>query len=134
MTPEARNRPCSKLRPKWHGPFEVKERIGANAYRLDLPFNLHCHPVFNITALKRYNQTNIEGRAVEPPPPVLDLDGHDRYIVERILDHRRNRRGIQYLVKWMGYFDATWEPEAYLKNEIGQDLAPLELYKQFNPH
>ena len=69
VMPEARNRPCSKLRPKCHGPFEVKERIGANAYRLDLPFNLHCHPVFNITALKRYNQTNIEGRAVEPPPP-----------------------------------------------------------------
>ena len=71
---------------------------------------------------------------MEPPPPVLDLDGHDRYIAERILNDRRNRRGIQYLVKWMRYFDATWEPEAYLKNEIGQDLAPLELYKQFDPH
>ena len=45
-----------------------------------------------------------------------DLDGHDRYMVESILDHWRNRGGLQYLapVKWVGYFDATWDwPEAF---------------------
>ena len=134
ITPEARNRPCNKLRPKWHGPFEVRERIGENAYRLELPFYFRCHPVFNITALKRYNRTDMEGRIIEPPPPIEDLDGHDRYIVESVLDHRQNRRGLQYLVKWVGYVDATWEPEKYLKDEAGKDLVPLELYKRSNPH
>ena len=50
VTPEARNRPCDKLRPRWNGSFKVTERITTNAFRLDLPHQLKCHPVFNITA------------------------------------------------------------------------------------
>ena len=54
VTPEGRNRPCNKLRPRWYGPFEILERIGANAYRLQLPHTLRCHPVFNVSGLKKY--------------------------------------------------------------------------------
>ena len=42
---------------------------------------------------------------------------------------RDNRRGRQYLVKWAGYQDAMWEPEAYLQNEAGENLVPLQEYK-----
>ena len=55
VTPKARARPCHKLRPKRFGPFKVVERISANAFRLDLPHALRCHPVFNVTALKKYS-------------------------------------------------------------------------------
>ena len=34
LTPEARNQPSHKLRPKWFGLFKIIERIGSNAYRL----------------------------------------------------------------------------------------------------
>lgn len=129
VMPEARNRPCDKLRPRWYGPFTVTAQITTNAFKLDLPHQLKCHPVFNITALKKYHQSDFEGRYTDPPPPITDLDGFERYIVEKILAHRRNRRGLQFLVKWVGYPDATWEPEAFLKNEVGDDLVPLQSYK-----
>ena len=52
-------------------------------------------------------------------PPV---DNAGEFEVERVLEHRRVRRGRvwvdEYLVKWVGYglFEATWEPSAYLAN------------------
>ena len=52
LTPEARNRPRDKLRPRWFGPFKVLEKISLNAIRLELPHQLKYHPVFNVTALK----------------------------------------------------------------------------------
>ena len=134
MTPEARDRPSNKLRPKWYGPFKIVERISSNAFRLDLPFPLKCHPVFNISALKKYNQNQIDGRSVNPPPAVTDMDGFDRYVVESILSHRRRRHRLEYLVRWVGYKDATWEPEQFLQNEAGEDLIPLKTYKERNPH
>ena len=107
--------------------------MSANAFRLDLPFQLRCPPVFNVSALKKYYKNTIEGREVEPPPPITDLDGFLRFVVGKILSHRRNRRGLQYLVKWIGSHGATWEPERFLLNEAGQDMDPLKLYKAERP-
>ena len=129
LTPEARNQPAPKLRPKWFGPFPVTEKVGANAYRLKLPHILRCHPVFNVSALRRYTQNSFPGRTQPPPPPVTDLDGHSRYIVERVLAHRTHNRQLQYLVKWTGYTDATWEPASYLQDESGRDIVQLQQYK-----
>ena len=102
ITPEARDRPCDKLRARWYGPFKISEQVGTNAFRLG---TLRAHPVFNVTALKKYHPNALEGRAPPPPPPITDLDGFTRYIVEKILNHRTVRRQVQFLVKWEGYND-----------------------------
>ena len=44
----------SKLLPRYIGPFNVTEKIGALNYRLDLPTQLRTHPVFYVGVLKRY--------------------------------------------------------------------------------
>ena len=132
VTPEARNQPSVKLRPKWFGPFKVISRVSANAFRLELPSVLRCHPVFNIAALRKFVENDMPGRIQPPPPPLTDLDGHTRYEVESILNHRRLRGRLQFLVKWKGYTDATWEPEKNLLNEAGEDLIPLKDYRARN--
>ena len=131
IIPEARDRPCDKLRPRWYGPFKISEQVGTNAFRLELPGTLGAHPVFNVTALKKYHLNTLEGR-VPPPPPITDLDGFTRYIVEKILNHRTVRRQVQFLaiVKWEGYKDPTWEPQKFLKDESGKDILPLRRYKE----
>ena len=55
ITPEARDRPFEKLRPGWHGPFTITEVVSPNAFHLQLPHQLCCHPVFNVTALKKHH-------------------------------------------------------------------------------
>ena len=78
------------------------------------------HPVFHASLLKLaigYSGDSIPDSGFCPP-----VDGMDEFEVERVLDHRRVRRGRvwvdEYLVKWVEYgvFEATWEPSAHLAN------------------
>ena len=44
----------SKLHPRGDGPFRVLERIGMNAYKLELPDSYGVHPTFNVADLSPY--------------------------------------------------------------------------------
>ena len=50
-----RFRKKGKLNPKYVGPFEVLERVGALAYRVALPPKLgKIHNVFHVSSLRKY--------------------------------------------------------------------------------
>ena len=101
-----------KLLPRYAGPFEVMERIGAVAYRIRLPDSMaRVHNVFHVSLLKLYR---FDGN-LQPPPLQIELEGEVLDVFERILDHRPKgpaRRNTEYLVKWEGYGHEhnTWEP------------------------
>ena len=50
----------------------------------------------------------------EPEPIEVDREG--MYLVEEILKEKGKGRRKQYLVKWEGYSDPTWEPALNLKH------------------
>ena len=81
ITAEARDHPSHKLRPKWFGPFTAIEMVGPNAYKLYLPSTIRCHPVSNVTALRKHEMNIIPERRQPPPPPVTDLQCNTRYSV-----------------------------------------------------
>ena len=133
-TSVSRNQPCAKLKPQWFGPFIVKKSFGSTV-RLELPRTCHAHPVFNTAALKPYVVGDINPQPLAHPPPphppsVTDLDGFERYTVEALISDRRYHGQQQYLVKWKGYEEPTWEPVVYLMDECGASIVLLQMYLQ----
>jgi len=103
-----------KLLPRFIGPFKVLKKIGEVAYKLDLPKNMKCHPVFHVSLLKPFN-----GDRDQAPPPPLLIDGEYEWEVKQILDHRGMVPGKRkFLVSWEGQGPEynTWEPERNLTN------------------
>ena len=123
-TPVSRDQPCAKFKPRWFGPFKVLRDLGSTVL-LKLPAACRAHPVFNTAACKLYNEDAINS-APPPPSPIIDRDGNERFIVESILSQRLFRRQKQFLVKWKGYKEPTWEPVGHLLDESGAPIVPLQ--------
>jgi hypothetical protein len=116
-----------KIAPRREGPFEISEVLGPLTYRLALPTRWRIHPVFHASLLTRYQENETHGRNFTKPPADL-LDGEEEYEVEAIVAHKRQGRGLVYLIKWKGYptSDNSWEPQKNLKH--AQDI--LSTYKE----
>ncbi|KAF3662453.1 hypothetical protein FXO37_12442 [Capsicum annuum] len=104
------------LIPRYDGPFEVVEKIGEVAYKLNLPEWLKIHPAFHVSFLKRYNE-DVEdpGRNKSKRAPPLISKQYKAKMV-KILDYRivgniKKNTKTEFLVQWEGRSeeDAVWE-------------------------
>ena len=104
-------RPCDNLDYQRLGRFTTSNQINEVAFRLDLPPEMHLHPVFHVSLLEPYIINSIPDRVVLPPPLVELVDGRE-FEVKAILDSKIVHKKLYYLVDWSGYTpnDRTWEP------------------------
>ena len=96
--------PCAKLRHRWIGPIKILQVLSPTTVKLELPSSIRVNPVFNVSVLKHYEAPTPEeldetlsgeheASAVEEPPPppplpIIDNDGHERFIVGKVLQHK----------------------------------------------
>lgn len=112
------NRPFPKLAYKYFGPFQILDRVGKVAYRLELPPDSQVHNVFHISQLKEYHPDYTPVFATLPRFPSLDtMDTEPDAILERRLVKKGNAAVPQVLIKWLGLptEQATWEYWEVLK-------------------
>lgn len=100
------------LSPRFCGPFQVLQCIGKVAYRLDLLADVHIHPIFHVSCLKK----KIGEKAVSQSAlPTVGDDGRIRLepivIWDRQLVKKNNCAAVKVLVQWSNSFaeDVTWE-------------------------
>lgn len=115
------NRPCHKLAYKYFGPYKIVERIGAVAYKLELPVTAQIHPVFHVSQLKPF--TDRYTPIFSELPRTSDL-ASTLARPEAILDRRMVRAGnaaaIQVRIKWQDLPEdqASWEDYQVLRQRF----------------
>jgi len=117
-----RFRSRGKLNPRYIGPFEILERIGPVAYRLELPPKLEkIHNVFHVSMLKKY--IPYPSHCLETPPVELREDLKFEVQPVMILDPQEKllRRKVIPMVKvlWRNGVveEVTWKLEEVLRRK-----------------
>jgi hypothetical protein len=84
---------------------------------ITLSASMKVHPVFHVSLLESYKESNIPCRT-QPPPPCIEIDSHEEYEVEEVLDSRQRYGRLEYLVHWHGYDinEHTWKLSTNLTN------------------
>jgi hypothetical protein len=123
------NRPYPKLSYKYFGPYTVLEKIGAVAYRLQLPETAQVHPVFHVSQLKPFNASYTPVFSELPVIPGLQTATLVPVeILERRLVRKGNAASPQVLIRWahMPENCTTWEgnAEGGASSQAGETVTP----------
>lgn len=104
-----------KLSPRFYGPFEIIQKVGAVAYKLKLPEGSKIHPVFHVSLLKK--QIGSHTLADCSLPTVPEAEDSILPIPQAILDRRTRKKKDEVLVHWQGLSpaEATWESADHLR-------------------
>lgn len=123
----------AKFMPRFDGPYKV---IGANparsSYTLHMPNAPNTFPVFHSSLLRKCVANNVDlfpSRELERPGAVL-VGEDEEWMVDRIVDEKKGRRGLEYLVRYKGY---GAEEDRWLPRRDIEDLAALDVWLASRP-
>ena len=105
-----------KLSPRFIGPFEILERIGIVAYRMDFPPSMSgVHEVFHVSMLRKYTpnpahvvdwgQIEVDTDVTFEEGPVCILDSRDQVL------RRKTVTLVRVLWRHYGVEESSWERE-----------------------
>jgi hypothetical protein len=124
-TSTVRNVPPSKLASMFYSPYEVVQRIGQVAYKVQLPPKARIHDVFHVAFLKKFE--GVPPSSVPPLPAIMR--GHVVPTPEAVVHTQPTQASWEVLVRWQGHTmgEATWETienfkEAYPEFQLTDDL------------
>lgn len=126
-----------KFNEKYPGPFIVKRKISDLNYELELPALMKIHPVFHVSKLKEFRESDKKfgERNQGPFKEFAELEDDSEWEIEAIVGVgiKEDLSGLVFRVKWKGYDkeeDLTWEAPANIIAYGGKKL--LEAYKRRN--
>ena len=111
-----KERPSKKLTERYVGPYAIEEVVLSNAVKLRLPSSMRIHPVVNVSRIVRYKE-QVKGQKKEEGKPI-EVEGVEEWEVEKILNKKKIRGVVKYLIWWKGFMAEgdTWERRENLEN------------------
>ncbi|MCH79343.1 hypothetical protein A2U01_0000091, partial [Trifolium medium] len=110
-----------KLAARFYGPFKILAKMGAVAYKLELPSDSRIHPVFHVSLLKKaVGNYQVQGSL----PKELDITDGELIYPDKVLGNRVTVvAGVtvpQSLIQWRNKSveEVTWEDDAYLRGQF----------------
>ncbi|XP_050229269.1 uncharacterized protein LOC126678413 [Mercurialis annua] len=109
-----------KLAPRYVGPYEIVERVGAVAYKLALPADMsQVHPVFHISMLRKYISDPshiIQSQSVEVNEE-LSYEEEPMQIIDTQVRKLRTKEIPMVKVLWRNHSveECTWETESDMR-------------------
>jgi len=91
-----KERLVKKLIERYMRPYVIEKVVSKNMVKLKLPASMRIYPVVNVSRIMRYKEL-VKRKRVEKPKPV-EVDGVEEWEVEKILNKRKVRGVIKYLV------------------------------------
>jgi hypothetical protein len=117
------NRPPSKLRPKWRGPYRILSRNSTSTFTLQHVSNFKEF-VQHVSMMKPFNDSRSD------PIAIASVDD-DEYEVEAIIGHRgKSVRNLSFRVRWVGYPPSQ---DSWLRYRDVKELAALDAYIAATP-
>jgi len=111
-----KERPTKKLTERYMEPYAIEEVVLSNAVKLQLPSSMRIHLVINISQIVRYKE-QVKGQKKKEGKPI-EVEGVEEWKVEKILNKKKIRGVVKYLIWWKGFMveGDTWERRENLKN------------------
>ena len=111
-----KERPTKKLTERYVGPYAIEEVVLSNVVKLQLPSSMRIHLVVNVSRIVRYKE-QVKGQKKEEGKPI-EVEGVEEWEVEKILNKKKIRGVVKYLIRWKGFTAEgdTWERRENLKN------------------
>ena len=77
---------------------------------------MRIHPVVNVSQIVRYKE-QVKGQKKEEGK-LVEVEGVEKWEVEKILNKKKMRGVVKYLIQWKGFTAKgnTWERRENLKN------------------
>ena len=93
-----RERPTKKLTERYMGSYVVEEVVSKNAVKLKLLTSMRICLVVNVSKVVKYKESGKRQKVEEPKPVKVE-----EWEVEKILNKRKVREVMKYLVLWKGF-------------------------------
>jgi len=84
------------------GPFEIIEKVSPLVYKLKLPNNMHCHPIFHVSLLEPYNENEFDDRNVNRRKSINLTTNNFDMIPDKIINMRTYKGKNSFLIFWKG--------------------------------
>ena len=110
-----KKRPVKKLVDWYVGPYTIDEVVSTNVVKLQLPTLMRIQAVVNVSWVVWYKE-QVGQKAEEVK--LVEVEGVKEWEVEKILNKRKVRRVVKYLVQWKRFIAKhdSWERKEDLEN------------------